>query len=338
MNTFIFSQDTDLTTNKVMDWLHFHGATVTRVNGEAFGSENCQVSLKLTDHSTEHSLIVDGVDVLQAKVNRLWIRRDSPSSACTDFKYEDKGAESQVQRHLQKESREAKRSLFRMLNLPVLGDFFQMNVEKTDILMKARSTGLQIPATLITSRKSDLLTFIKEHGSVITKPLVDPIHVQPKKQSVFLSYTEALDKKRLAAIPEQFFVSLFQEQIEKAYELRIFFLDNRCYPMAIFSQLDQQTTVDFRRYNTKKSNRNVPYKLPEKIEASLVKLMNDIGLNTGSIDIIRAVDGRYVFLEVNPVGQFGMVSGPCNYYLEEQVALSLIKDTAAPQINGQQIG
>jgi hypothetical protein len=38
-----------------------------------------------------------------------------------------------------------------------------------------------------------------------------------------------------------------------------------------------------------------------------------------------ARDGREVFLEVNPVGQFGMVSRPCNYQLERKVAELLLR-------------
>jgi hypothetical protein len=34
--------------------------------------------------------------------------------------------------------------------------------------------------------------------------------------------------------------------------------------------------------------------------------------------------GEYVFLEVNPIGQFGMVSAPCNYNLEKKIAQYLI--------------
>jgi len=43
-------------------------------------------------------------------------------------------------------------------------------------------------------------------------------------------------------------------------------------------------------------------------------------LNSGSIDILVTPNNEYVFLEVNPVGQFGMVSQPCNYYLEKRIA------------------
>lgn len=53
--------------------------------------------------------------------------------------------------------------------------------------------------------------------------------------------------------------------------------------------------------------------------------MNNLKLKNGSIDIIRGVDNNYYFLEVNPVGQFGMVSNPCNYNIEEKFALKLIE-------------
>jgi hypothetical protein len=43
---------------------------------------------------------------------------------------------------------------------------------------------------------------------------------------------------------------------------------------------------------------------------------------------LQTPDGREVFLEVNPVGQFGMVSAPCNYHLEKKVAELLIRKEA----------
>ena len=56
----------------------------------------------------------------------------------------------------------------------------------------------------------------------------------------------------------------------------------------------------------------------------LLKLMKKLGLNFGSIDMIKAKNGEYYFLEVNPVGQFGMVSHPCNFSIEKHLAELLI--------------
>ena len=48
--------------------------------------------------------------------------------------------------------------------------------------------------------------------------------------------------------------------------------------------------------------------------------MQKLDMNSGSIDMVVTKDKRYVFLEVNPIGQFKQVSYPCNYYLEKEVA------------------
>ncbi|NJO92369.1 MAG: hypothetical protein HC831_27910 [Chloroflexia bacterium] len=64
----------------------------------------------------------------------------------------------------------------------------------------------------------------------------------------------------------------------------------------------------------------VPYKLPDEIKNKLIALMNEIELDTGSIDMIVDKKGKYIFLEVNPNGQYGLVSDTCNYYLEKEIA------------------
>ena len=113
--------------------------------------------------------------------------------------------------------------------------------------------------------------------------------------------------------------------MDKVYELRVFYLAGEFHAMAIFSQNDEQTRVDFRQYNRRRPNRNVPYRLAPELAARLRGLMDDLGLETGSIDLMVARDGREVFLEINPVGQFGMVSRPCNYRLERKVAELLLR-------------
>ena len=60
--------------------------------------------------------------------------------------------------------------------------------------------------------------------------------------------------------------------------------------------------------------------MPIEIENNLAELMKHLNLNSGSIDLIYGCDKKYYFLEVNPVGQFGMTSYPCNYYIEKKIA------------------
>ena len=56
----------------------------------------------------------------------------------------------------------------------------------------------------------------------------------------------------------------------------------------------------------------------------LNKLYKKLDLNTGSTDFMVDKDGNYVFLEINPVGQFQMTSAPCNFNIEQKIANYLV--------------
>lgn len=197
------------------------------------------------------------------------------------------------------------------------------SVNKLIVLEKAKAMGLNVASFIVTNKKEVLRAFQQQHGQIIAKPLsnINPITY---KEERFIPYTRILQAGALAGLPDTFFLSFFQAYIPKQFEIRSFFLDGVFYSMAIMSQQNQKTQEDFRNYDFDNPNRFLPYQLPEDIEAKLTLLMETLGLNSGSLDIIKSTDGQFYFLEVNPVGQFGMVSYPCNYYLEKIIAQKLI--------------
>lgn len=95
--------------------------------------------------------------------------------------------------------------------------------------------------------------------------------------------------------------------------------------MTIFSQKNKKTQVDFRNYDHSCPNRNVPFKIPTWYEKKLLSLYKQLNLKSGSADIIVTPDDQFVFLEINPIGQFGWLSKNCNYYLEKLVSKHLIQ-------------
>lgn len=205
-----------------------------------------------------------------------------------------------------------------------LGSYFNAELNKLQVLSIAKQKGLLIPCTHITANKNSLCKLL-EGKKCITKALSDGIYLTGKKNAYY-TYTEKIDQDFVCRLNRPFCHSLIQEQISKKYELRSFYLNGIFYSMAIFSQSNSQTNVDFRKYDDKLPNRCVPYILPNKIENALRDLMNSLNLNTGSIDLIVDTQDNYYFLEINPVGQFGMVSQPCNYYLEKKVAEYLVQN------------
>lgn len=191
-------------------------------------------------------------------------------------------------------------------------------------LKKAREHGLDIPNTIITNYKEGLSEFYNENTeSLITKNLSDPLTFK-KENEYFATYTSDVTFEDINSQSDEFFPSIFQENIPKTIELRIFYFLGNFYSHAIFSSTNEQTSVDFRVYDYKKPNRKMKYELPNEIKIKINNLMEDLGLHTGSIDIIKS-DDRYIFLEVNPQGMFGGLED-YGLNIEEDIANYLIQN------------
>ncbi|MFV8282629.1 grasp-with-spasm system ATP-grasp peptide maturase [Christiangramia marina] len=204
--------------------------------------------------------------------------------------------------------------------LKIIGGHESVNVNKLKVLDLAQDSGLKIPESYVMSCKEDLIELVNQRGNeVITKALSQGVYFFTKDRHYY-SYTEKLTLESIEKLPNSFFPSLIQLEIKKKYELRIFYLHGQFYTMAIFSQNDDNTKVDFRKQNSEDPHRSVPFNLPLEIKEKLKVISQKLNLNTGSYDIIVDKDDNFIFLEVNPIGQFSMTSFPCNYYLEKKIA------------------
>jgi len=96
----------------------------------------------------------------------------------------------------------------------------------------------------------------------------------------------------------------FQENVPKALELRITIVGQRVFTAAVNSQIFQGATYDWRKQGRTLKDAWQAYDLPPDVEKKLLQLMAEFGLNYGAIDMIVTPDGEYVFLEINPVGEF----------------------------------
>lgn len=209
----------------------------------------------------------------------------------------------------------------KLLDKRSLGGFQTVDPNKLIVLEEATKIGISIPDSYFFESYKDMIDF--KDGELITKNYLQT-SMFDFSDGTLLIYTNPVKIKSRSNI--KFAPSFFQKKIEKLFELRIFYLYGEFYSMAIFSQADKQTSLDFRRYNHKIPNKRVPFSLPQDIEHKLNELMNKLKMDTGSIDMIVSTENEYVFLEVNPIGQFGMVSYPCNYHLEEVIANYLLNE------------
>jgi hypothetical protein len=163
-------------------------------------------------------------------------------------------------------------------------------------LQLASEIGCDIPKTLITSDPQAASDFITELG-------VD--HTVYKSFSATAEHwreTRILRQDELSVLGNvRFAPVIFQEYIPADVDLRITIVDGNIFAAAIYSQ---QTAYrhDFRMDMI--SARVEPHELPLKVQEQLTELMNRLGLVYGAIDMRRTPEGRYVFLEINPAGQW----------------------------------
>lgn len=317
----------EATTNRVMEHLLSLGIAPLRLNGRDL-DQHSDFQLALSHGTTE--IEIEGVRFDPREVRAVWFRRWLepqpfqgmnllPSAASDSY-----AISQRVTDHLLGELRRLGPLVFSELEeLRWLGHPNSSSPNKLRVLKLASQVGLETPATIVTTSKEHLRRFAAGKR-IVTKPIGEADSF-PVGRDVYLMFTREISDEVVESLPDRFFPSLFQERIEKLYELRTFYLAGDCHSAAIFSQADPGTSDDFRNYNRQRPNRMVAYRLPQQIEDRIGQLMKRLQLDTGSLDLIRTPDGRFVFLEVNPVGQFGMISRPCNYHLEKKVALHLAR-------------
>lgn len=321
----ISQDDFELTTDNVIDWILYYNADFIRVNGN-FLNENDSNTIFNSENNIWN--ILKSIDF--KSLHSIWFRRWSGNNLIHEYgeRLNNKSNSYIFQKHFKiieniQNENDALTSFFfynlNISNIKFLTRPHQASVNKLVVLDIAKNIGLNVAEYIITNNKEDIQDFLKKYEKAICKDInVAFTYFHPLESS--MTYAELIDTKRIKSIPNSFYPSLIQQYIEKSIEIRVFFLHKEIYSMAIFSQNDKQTKTDFRKYNLTKPNRTVPYNLPEIIKKKICQLMEVLNLETGSIDLIKTKENEYYFLEVNPVGQFGMVSFPCNYFLEEKIA------------------
>ncbi len=313
----ILSESNDLTTSAIIEWLLTMNKTVVRINEcdamQAFTLSGEDAVMQFRQLSTGRTLHIN-----TRLVEMFWFRKQGFNlRQWLDQKFEH----AAISKYIDSEMRICSEYVYYLLSQkPNLAMSFNCSLNKLVVNHIARELGLVTPLGVVSTERKVLENFLQqEHDGCITKAISESFFVQAGSRFM-VSYTEPVQAADLGMYGTDMMPALLQRKVVKRYELRIFYLNGTCYATAIFSQRDKQTETDFRKYNYAKPNRTVPFALPAQQAEKLHLLMQRLKLKTGSIDMLVSATGEYIFLEVNPVGQFGMVSEPGNYYLEKKVA------------------
>jgi hypothetical protein len=162
-------------------------------------------------------------------------------------------------------------------------------------LSVAQEVGLRVPDTLITNDPTLALAFVERHdNNVVHKTITPPSHrFLPTKR------WSAADVPALADL--WMTPTIFQEAIECARELRVTVVGQQVFAARFAPRADRGTILDGRL------DLDVPYErheLPHSVQRSILALVRALGLVYSTLDFKLTDEGEYVFLELNPAGQF----------------------------------
>jgi glutathione synthase/RimK-type ligase-like ATP-grasp enzyme len=161
-------------------------------------------------------------------------------------------------------------------------------------LALAQSLGLDIPITMITNNVEDARTFWRQHeGEVIYKQFIalpdtwrETRRLKPVDEALAdsIAFAPVIFQKHVPAVADIRVTAVGGEFFAAATDVR-----NADYPQDVRMNLDAIYTA---------------HELPPETTTKLGALMERLGLVYGAIDLRLTPEGRYVFLEINPAGQF----------------------------------
>jgi glutathione synthase/RimK-type ligase-like ATP-grasp enzyme len=272
----------------------------------------CSVSIEVQDGSVEGEIVTSTRTVAFKDICAAWYRR--PQSL---FAWNINPLSTELHDYVRAQSSLTLRTLCGSLQtLWVCHPYKLQHAEiKALQLAEASKAGLKTPRTLISNRPAKAAAFIDQLGETecAIKPLM-PSGVKDEDGyrmplTTTLPKGHPLDSVALAP-------TIFQPYVSKAAELRCVVIGKKIFSVRINSQANASTHKDWRAADCQLE----PFTLPERVEASLLRLMDSFGINFASLDMILTPEGEFVFLELNPNGQW--------LWLEEELGLPLVANMA----------
>lgn len=315
----LLSSDGDYSTERIVQWLKYQQYTdFLRLSPMDF------VDNPIDIYPKDGLFYVKGKEFGFSSIKVVWYRRFGGFSFSVPFNTVKEGIGELTAELLKNEINNITDFFVSLIpEVPIIGSTRKSNTNKLIELYKAKLAGLNVPFTFVTSEKETIELRIKKYPNLISKSVFNARPVS-YNEKVYTMFTTQITEQDMAVIPDHFFPSLIQEEIKKDYEIRVFYYLGQFYCMAIISQNNPQTKIDFRRYDTHTPNRFIPCEIDDDTKEKINIFMNSMDLNIGSLDFVKDIQGKLYFLEVNFMGQFGMVDIPCNYGIHKQIANHLI--------------
>jgi hypothetical protein len=294
-------------------------ADYLRFNTEDF-PQRVQVVWRISDAGLSGYFLFPKARLPFDDIRSVWYRRPVPPLPSAEI--DDPAAFEFVL----DESRASLDGVWRSLNCFWVSD--PDNLKRAEFklyqLKIAAEVGFQLSPTLLTNYPEEAEIFYRVNKEmVVYKPLR---HAQiVRREEVGLIYTNPVDSNAAAELSNVAYAPvLLQQYVRKLVEIRAIVIGTKVFAAEIHSQNCNDSRHDWRHGDAARLHHE-PHILPMEIESKCVTLVKTLGLVFGAIDLILTPNNKYIFLEINPNGQWAWVQQLCPHIpLRETLADLLI--------------
>jgi hypothetical protein len=184
-------------------------------------------------------------------------------------------------------------------------------------LRAAHTSNLSTPNTLVTNDRQEAEDFIRGYGSVIAKSIA---HHGIRFGSLLKNFYGV----QLTTADSLDFISqatpiLIQEYFHKRSEIRVYVVENTIRAIKIEPKEKTEIPIDM-HIRPLDSYQYSLCDVPQSIGSSCIQVARTLGLTYGAFDFVETEDGRLVFLEVNPAGDWAWVDSQAPSRLTDLLA------------------
>ncbi|HDR7414567.1 hypothetical protein QRE62_10415 [Bacillus mycoides] len=181
-------------------------------------------------------------------------------------------------------------------------------------LKYAKKIGFNIPYTIVTNTNPKL----KKEKYVVKSLDTAFFNIEGKEGFV---YSNVLGKTEIQDASLELAPVMIQDCIYPKTDIRVTVIGNDVFATSITTK-GKGVEMDWRKVKDDVDFNNVS--LPLGIKKKCIQLVKELGLKFGAIDLLKAAENDYIFLEVNPTGEWAWLVHTTGQLIPESIVKVLV--------------
>ena len=304
MSLLILSSEKDLAADFLIVELIRRELPYFRLNAEDLATANYTLHLDGTEKTREVSVGPKAIDL--STVEAIWYRRALQPSVMAALTSGEKNFIAGELRHLA--TGLVLNPSVRWVN-PI--DHVSVAEHKLYQLQVAQEIGFRIPKTLVSNNPLTLREFVAGNpGATICKPIFHGLLIDGSQR--YSIYTRRISAEMIDDEGVRLCPAFLQEQIPKKSDVRATFIGPKCFVAEVASSA---SFVDWR--DPEADATFSISQLDPKHEAMCRQMLSRMGLVYGAFDFVKTPNDEFVFLEVNPTGEWAWLESRLGFQMRD---------------------